>query len=280
MDCSRPSASLPDEFFIGKPLDSDLIQALTRTYWSRVYKILSESGFPASDVEDALQESLEHLLLSAADGNPQTINEKPLEYLVTLTRRRVTKSRKTSSGPAPGDLLHSGIIDPSQRRAPSVLIAAEDLGKVKEGMDDFSDQERTIYELHQQEGLSFKEISERLGTTEEAARRTYGRAKHKLEMKRAAYSSSFATEAGTYTKKPKSRKTALGAIESLPKEARDVLTQRYVRKLPDDPAARALGLSVERYSERLARAERFFSKQFGMNLPEELETALARGDSE
>ena len=267
-------APAPDPY-VGTSLDKDALDSLFKTSWPRLKGVLATSGLPDDIIEDAISDTFVELLAEAQKGKAATIETNTFEYLVTRIRRRAGKIlRKTKSE---GGSIHSGIVDPTQRRPASVLLGAECLDYVRQAESEFAELERQVFELHLSEGLSFREAAERLGATEHACREAYARAITKLRERRGSYSSSF-IEYSSYTAKLATPKAAIRAIESLPKEARDVLHLHHVAKTPAETAASELALAPNRYAERLGNAERLFEIKYRMT-PEELD-ALLGADSQ
>ncbi len=277
-----PAAESRGEEFVGRPLDKNTIGKLYNALSTKLIKVLTaQLGLHCTPeiVEDAVMETFGYLTARAEEGRPLVIEKDAFCWLASGVERRIAeRGEREAARPEEGDdaLCPAGdsTADPAQRRPLSIMVGAEQLGVVEQAMTDLNEKEREILGLVMNERLDLKEVAERLGIPHEDARKACARARRKLDDARGRWSSSFIHEADSHTYKPRTRKAVLQAIHMLPKESRDVIEERYVRRRPDGEAARILGLSLEAFTERLCHAEKLFAWKYGMKVPEDLEAIL------
>jgi RNA polymerase sigma-70 factor (ECF subfamily) len=89
-----------------------------------------------------------------------------IERRLMLDRRRVERRQKTTVPVDPGDAV-------TEYDALDALVAAEAESKVRRAMDSLSPMQREIFTLRVEQGMSYRDIAEIVGSTEGAARVHY-----------------------------------------------------------------------------------------------------------
>jgi RNA polymerase sigma-70 factor (ECF subfamily) len=153
-------------------LDPD---ALVRDHWAGVYRLLLSLTGSAHEAEDLTQETFRRALRRLGSFEPGTNLRAWLLRIATnahLDQRR--RRGRARTGPLADDLPCPG---PPPGKA---LELAEQGALVREALAELSELTRLVFHLRAVEDLSFREIAELAGTTEQAARWHMRQARLKL----------------------------------------------------------------------------------------------------
>ena len=138
---------------------------LVRDHWDAVYRLLQSLTGDVHDTEDLAQETFLRAWGKIRSYRPGTNLRSWLlkiasnAFLDEARRRKRSKVTPMSAEPAGGGE------SPGAR-----LEVAEMATRVREAMQELSDLTRMVFHLRATEDLSFREIAEVAGTTEQAAR--------------------------------------------------------------------------------------------------------------
>jgi RNA polymerase sigma-70 factor (ECF subfamily) len=167
-DASRVADAPPLK---GQPPFAEVVNA----HWSAVYRLLFTMAGNTHDTEDLTQETFLRALKKQDTFQANTRLRSWLLRIATnaffdLRRKR----QRVNQRPLPEDAA-----GPAERPERS-LEAAEQGELLKAAVEELSETTRLVFHLRTQEELSFREIGELAGTTEEAARWHMHQARTKL----------------------------------------------------------------------------------------------------
>jgi RNA polymerase sigma-70 factor (ECF subfamily) len=144
-------------------------------YWSTVYRFLYCSTGHAQDAEDLAQETFLRAWNRLDTFQPGTAMRVWLLRIAANAATDVLRRRRRL-GFAP--LEHD---PPARHVVPGhSLEVTEQAGLLKVAMEQLSEMTRMVFHLRAQEDLSFREIAELVGTTEQAARQHMHQARTRL----------------------------------------------------------------------------------------------------
>jgi RNA polymerase sigma factor (sigma-70 family) len=218
--------------------DAEAGEALYRAYFARVRSFIATRGVKDVDAEDIAQEALIAGLEGLRGGaQPDQLTGWIMGIAKHIQARRTRLLLKD---------LES--IDPRQRSAPSRVIRKEMDDVLHGTLKSLSGLDRQVLELAHRSGLSRKEIAERLDVEVKAIHSRMERVEGKL---REALSRHFTTLA---LGKLERRGVSLDQIEGLRPLFRDPVILRHLEELPEEMAARRLGVPVTTLRARLRSA--------------------------
>jgi RNA polymerase sigma-70 factor (ECF subfamily) len=155
----------------GLPPFAEVVNA----HWSAVYKLLYCMTGNTHDTEDLAQETFLRALKKQETFQPNTRLRSWLLRIASNAFFDVRRKRQgINQAPLPDDAA-----GPAQRPE-QALEAAEQGELLKAALEELSETTRMVFHLRTQEELSFREIGELAGTTEEAARWHMHQARTKL----------------------------------------------------------------------------------------------------
>ena len=149
--------------------------AVVHAHWSAVFRLLFSMAGNLHDAEELTQETFLRALRRLDTFRPGT--QMRCWLLRIATNACLDLRRKQNRGkrvPLQDDLPDSGPY-PGYR-----LETAEQAELLQAAMQELSETTRTVFHLRVQESLSFREIAELIGTTEQAARWHMHQARSKL----------------------------------------------------------------------------------------------------
>lgn len=134
-------------------------------HWEAVFRLLHSLTGSAHDSEDLTQETFLRAMNRLDSFQPGTNMRSWLMRIASNAYFDVQRKRKRSkSQPLPEDL-------PTESESPDhQLIVAQEAGRVRAAMANLTALTRLVFHLRATEDLSFREIAEVAGTTEQAAR--------------------------------------------------------------------------------------------------------------
>ncbi len=218
--------------------DAEAGEALYRGYFARVREFLAGRGVKEADAEDIAQEAL----IAGLDGLREGAMPRQLTGWIMGIARHL-QARRTR-------LLLRDLetADPRQRSAQSRVIRREMHDVLHSTLKSLSAADRQVLDLAHRGGLSRKEIAEKLKLDVDAVQSRMARAEERL---REALSRHFTTLAvGTM----EGRTVLLEAILALRPMFREPVILRRLEELPEELAARRLGVPVPTLRARLHSA--------------------------
>ena len=147
--------------------DLGAFEAFFEAYKKRVFGVALKMLKSPTEAEDIVQEVFLSIWQSRAGLGK--IND-PEAYLFTITHNTIyTHLRKASRNE---QLLNAILYYIAQKEnATEETVAAHEAGKlIREAVQQLSPQQRTVFELSKQEGLSYREIAERMQISQNTVR--------------------------------------------------------------------------------------------------------------
>lgn len=149
--------------------------AVVRDHWTAVYRLLHSLTGDTHETEDLTQETFLRALDRYASFRPGTNLRAWLMRIATnafLDARR--KRQRVAIGPLDQE-------PPAVEPPPGAALEnAEQSALLRAALEDLTDLTRLVFHLRTQEDLSFREIADLAGTTEQAARWHMHQARVKL----------------------------------------------------------------------------------------------------
>jgi RNA polymerase sigma factor (sigma-70 family) len=144
-------------------------------YWSTVYRFLYCSTGHAQDAEDLAQETFLRAWNRLETFEPGTAMRV---WLLRIAANAATDLRRRRQKVGFAPLEHD---PPGRHAAPGhALELTEQAGLLKVAIEQLSEMTRMVFHLRAQEDLSFREIAELVGTTEQGARQHMHQARTRL----------------------------------------------------------------------------------------------------
>jgi RNA polymerase sigma-70 factor (ECF subfamily) len=144
-------------------------------HWSAVYRLLYCMTGNTHDTEDLTQETFLRALDRLESFKPGTRMRAWLLRIATNALSDVRRKRQRANWRALPDEVPG-----PQSRPEQSLEAAEQNELLRVALEELSDTTRLVFHLRTQEELSFRDIGELAGTSEEAARWHMHQARNKL----------------------------------------------------------------------------------------------------
>jgi RNA polymerase sigma-70 factor (ECF subfamily) len=138
---------------------------VVQAHWDAVYRLLYNLTGTTHDSEDLTQETFLRALNRLDSFRPGTSMRSWLlriasnAFFDVRRKRRRVKMEPLTTDP-PGPLPHPG----------QALETAEQCALLRAALEELSDLTRLVFHLRVQEDLSFREVADLAGTTEQAAR--------------------------------------------------------------------------------------------------------------
>jgi RNA polymerase sigma-70 factor (ECF subfamily) len=158
---TRDDAAKPPED-AGPPPD---LAALVRAYWAPIARFLYRMTNHVHDAEDLTQETFLRALKGLDTFRPGT-NVRAWLFQIAcnafLDRKRKDKRLPLQALPHEPPAAEAAV--------GQALETAEQAALVRAALEDLTDLTRMVFHLRVEEGLSFREIAELTGSTEQAAR--------------------------------------------------------------------------------------------------------------
>ena len=213
-------------------------EALYRGYFSRVRDYIAGRGAKDADAEDIAQEALIAGLEGLREG---AVPEQLTGWIMGIARH--LQARRTR-------LVFRDLeaADARQSSAQSKVIRREMNDVLSSTLKTLPASDRRVLDLAHRAGLSRKEIAEELEVDVDAVHSRMGRAEEKL---REALSKHFTTLA---LGRLQGRLVSLEAVLALRPMFRDPLILRHLEDLPEEAAARRLGIPAPTLRARLRSA--------------------------
>ena len=147
--------------------DLGVFEGFFEAYKKRVFGVAVKMLKSPTEAEDVVQEVFLSIWQSRA--RLDRIND-PEAYLFTITHNTIYTHLKKASRNE--QLLNAILYYISQKQnTTEETVAAHDAGKlIREAVQQLSPQQRTIFELSKQEGLSYHEIAERMQISQNTVR--------------------------------------------------------------------------------------------------------------
>jgi RNA polymerase sigma-70 factor, ECF subfamily len=164
---TKETASMP-------PTSADFT-AIVREHWNAVFRLAQTLCGNVDGAEDLTQETFLRALNRLSDFQPGTNMRAWLLRIATNAFFDGQRKRKRAREQPLGDELPG--------KAPPLdwhLETAEQAALAKAALEDLTDLTRLVFHLRVQEDLSFREIAELAGTTEQSARWHMHQARTKL----------------------------------------------------------------------------------------------------
>jgi RNA polymerase sigma-70 factor (ECF subfamily) len=220
------------------------------------------------EADEIIQDAFVDLQAGQARGRTPA---DPAAWLVRVARNLALKRRRTSrSGPLPSEMADGSRPDPL-----AAVLQAEKLQVSVDALLALPEEDRKLVVLRDLEGRSFGAIASATGLGEEQARKAYQRARARLSDAGGRYSSS-AVQAGRPAEyRPRTRRGALRAIGTLPREYADALKARYADGVGPEGLPARLGVPAGEAARRLARGEELLARKYGFRLPDDLEALFS-----
>ena len=138
---------------------------VVKDHWLGVYRFLQSMTGNVHDTEDLTQETFLRALKRYATFQPGT---RLRAWLLRIAANAYFDLRRRRQRSPIKPLEHDPVVEP---KSPDyALETAEQAALVRAALEELSDLTRMVFHLRVQEDLSFKEIAELAGTTEQAAR--------------------------------------------------------------------------------------------------------------
>jgi RNA polymerase sigma factor (sigma-70 family) len=230
-----------------------------------VNHLVHRQGADLSTAQDVVSDMFAQMLRAAASGSPAVITGSIFSYLL---KAAVNDFKNLKSSPAHEIAESRDREDPSQRRAPSILVSQEVLGKVRARWDALPEKERTLLKLVDQDGLEIREVAKQMGLAYEVAAKTYQRAHRALEEELGKNWSTYILPAGSGSYKPLTREGMLRRIDQLPKEYREVVRPILSDGLSEQVLVSRLQLSPGAVRDRHETGLQHLMKMTGMSMDE------------
>lgn len=233
---------------------------------------LKHNRLSPEDAQEALQNAF--LVLSERhrrDGFwPDDVRSWLVRVAVIQSRRKARRPAVSLDRPAGVRssfevALSRVLADPLTKGPSTVLSEEETLSLIKMALEELSDDVREIVQSHVLEGKSFAEIAGAQGLSEENAKKICQRGLSQLHESMGRHSSSMVPEADANTYQPRTRRGALEALGTLPREYARMLEARYDSGLSLEQCAALEGITAEAAQSRLARAEELFHRKYGLS---------------
>jgi RNA polymerase sigma factor (sigma-70 family) len=257
----------------GVPLDAEQIGKLYLEHCqSTVHYLVHRQGADQSTAQDVVSDMFERMLRAAAEGAPVMTTGSIDSFIITSAVNDLNKLRARLRQQISDS---SDGVDPSQRSAPSILVAQEVLDKVRARWDALSEKEKTLLTLVDQDGLEIREAAKQLGLPYEVAYKTYQRAHRDLEEELGKHWSTYILPATSGAYKPQTREGMLKRIDELPREYRDVVRAILADGLEERDLAARLKLSPGTVRDRCETGLGYLMKKTGMSM-DEIRTALQK----
>ncbi len=219
--------------------DEAAAEALYRTYFIRVRDFMERRGTAAADADDLAQEAL----IAGLDGLKSGTRPAKLTAWLYGIAKNLAKNRTRLY--LDDDLDPE---DPSARTSRSLVIRREMKDFLDRSLRTLPPAEREIIELSHRQGLSRKEIADRLEIAEDAVHARFKRAHGRL---REALSRRFTTLVASRLKR---EAIALADVEALRPGFRSAVTAVHLEGLSPDQAALKLGVPLATLRARLRSA--------------------------
>jgi len=150
---------------VGQPQRESPFEAMVREHWDAVYRLLRSLCRNVHDTEDLAQETFLRAWKRLDSFAPGT---KMRSWLLKIASNAFLdeQRRRKRSRSQPLDLdLADGSRDPDH-----ALEISQQAAKIRQAMSELSELTRMVFHLRATEDLSFREIAEITGSTEQAAR--------------------------------------------------------------------------------------------------------------
>lgn len=232
------------------------------------------------------QEALQNAFLALSERHRRT-GFWPDDVRAWLVRVAVIQARRSSRRPmVPLDApvaaatsflgpLSAALSDPDAKGPSTILSEEETLSLMKAALEELPEDIRVVVESHIFEGKTFAAIARERNLSEENAKKICQRGLSQIHESLGRHSSTMVPEADANTYTPRTRKGALEAIRTLPKEYARVLEARYGSDLTIDQCALLESVGADTASARLKRGEELLLRKYGLS-PEDLATLLRR----
>lgn len=208
-------------------------EEIYRDCFTKVRRAVHGMGVKGADAEDVAQDALLHGLKAIKAGRRP---EHLTRWLKGIARHKVAdRPRVITTDREPADSA-----GPS---AQSVLVRREMRELLGRTLGKLPDTDREVLDLEHREGLSRKEIAERLALPLDAVHARIGRA---MERLRGSLASHFTTIASVAV-----QPVTLAAVRALRPLFRDAVEARHLEGLNEAEAARKLGIPEATLRARL-----------------------------
>ena len=218
--------------------DAEAGEALYRGYFGRVCHYMATRGVKEVDAEDIAQEALLAGLEGLRDG---ALPEQLTGWIMGIARHLQSKRTRLILGEVEK-------LDPTMRSAQSKVIRREMDEVLSATLKSLTPADREVLDLLHRSDLSRKEVAERLEVDVEAVHSRMVRVEDKL---REALSRHFTTLAVRRFGVPE---VPLEAVLALRPIFREPVVLRHLEDLPEEVAARRLGLPAATLRARLRSA--------------------------
>jgi RNA polymerase sigma-70 factor (ECF subfamily) len=154
---------------------ADTFALVVEAHWTAVYKLVYSLTGSTHDAEDLTQETFLRALNRLDTFRPGT---KMRSWLLRIASNAFFDGQRKRKRARVLPLEHD---PPAAHQQPGhAMEVAEQSKLLKVALEELSDKTRLVFHLRAQEGLSFREIAELVGTTEQAARWFMHQARTKL----------------------------------------------------------------------------------------------------
>jgi RNA polymerase sigma factor (sigma-70 family) len=241
--------------------DPEAGEALYLGYFNRVRDFIASRGAKDAEAEEVAQAALVAGLEGLRDG------ARPGEltgWIMGIAKHLQAKRTRLL-------LRDLEAVDPRQRSAPSRVIRREMEDVLAATLQALPEADRRALELAHRGGLSRKEIAERMDVDIRAVHSRMQRAEDKL---REALSRHFTTLALRAMERPA---VALEQVDALRPIFREPVRLRHLEGLPEEAAARRLGVPVATLRARLRSAYELLGVEGAADIAEAVEAWRARG---
>lgn len=218
--------------------DPEAGEALYRGYFARVRDFMAARGSRDVDAEEIAQDALVAGLEGLRGG------ARPAEltgWIMGIAKHLQAKRTRLI-------LRDREAVDPVQSSAQSRVIRREMDDVLSSTLEELSDTDRQALELAHRQGLSRKEIAERMDVDVRAIHSRLQRAENRL---REALSRHFTTLAVRMMRRPE---VSLEQVEALRPIFREPLVLRHLEGLSEEAAARRLAVPAATLRARLRSA--------------------------
>jgi RNA polymerase sigma factor (sigma-70 family) len=254
---------------------SDPLTRIYREDFESLHGVLCRLKRNRLSPEEA-QEALQNAFLALSERHrrdgfwPDDVRAWLVRVAVIQARRRTRRPAVSLDQPAGKQdsfmgALSAAFADPLVKSPSSILTQEETLSLMKGALEELSEEVRVVVESHIVDGKTFAEIARERDLSEENAKKICQRGLSQIHETLGRHSSTMVPEANANTYRPRTRKGALEAIDTLPKEYARILEHRYVSNLPLEQCAVLESLSRETAQTRLDRGEELLERKYGLS---------------